>query len=92
MEMKNKELIEYSQQMIQMIQEYESDTFSASQEALTKEQAQAILELFLLDFMDKLDSNIDGILIQQKYDEILEDNEPDDPDQEYADAFQNTWK
>lgn len=92
MEMKNKELIDYANQMIQMIQEYESDTFSASQEELTKEQAQAILELFLLDFLDELDSNIDGILIQQKYDEILEANEPDDPDQEYADAFQNTWK
>lgn len=54
--------------LIELIAEYESDTFSASASDLTSEE----VELIAKRLLDNVESNLDGVTISAYLDEIRE--------------------
>lgn len=71
MKLKNPNLIELIENLIEYVAEYESDTFSASAKGLTKEQAKQIVEGMLIDSVQDLENELDGIMLSDSY-ELIE--------------------
>jgi len=67
MKLTDPNLIEVIENLIEYVNTYESDTFSASANGLTKQQATKLVEIMLIDSVQDLEKNLDGIQLTENY-------------------------